>query len=94
LAETFTPKEGKSDEPTLDLITYVEVEKANEPVSNALCPAVDELEASDLKPEELTVDTAYGGDSNHQYAMLPLKALNSCHLSLVMALLEQKKLSH
>jgi hypothetical protein len=68
VVETYTPKDSESNEPSLNLITYVEVEKANEPDSNALRPALDELEARGLLPDEMPVDTAYGGDANQQYA--------------------------
>jgi hypothetical protein len=68
LTETYTPTESQSGDIALNLITYVAVEKANAPDSAALIPAVDDLEARDMKPEEFLVDTSYGGDANSEYA--------------------------
>ncbi len=67
LSETYTRKDeneeaGNGDQ--LNLITYVKVESADKHDSNALLPAIDEMEERGVKPEEILVDAAYGGDDN------------------------------
>jgi hypothetical protein len=68
IAETYTPTDSESVDLSLNLITYVKVEKANEPDSAALIPAVDDLEARNMKPEDFLLDTSYGSDANSEYA--------------------------
>jgi Transposase DDE domain/Transposase domain (DUF772) len=67
LSETYSRKEEKENnenEDTLDLITYVKVEPADKHDSHALHPAIDDMEERGMKPDELLVDAAYGGDDN------------------------------
>jgi hypothetical protein len=69
LSETYSRKEESGEgqskgEITLDLITYVKVESADKHDSNALHPAIEEMEARSIKPGEMLVDAAYGGDDN------------------------------
>jgi hypothetical protein len=69
IVETYSQTDGTdSDEHPLNLITYVSVEGANEPDSAALIPAVDALIDKGLAPEVIAADTAYGGDSDSEYA--------------------------
>jgi hypothetical protein len=42
----------------------VKVESADKHDSNALMPAIDEMEERGVKPEEMLADAAYGGDDN------------------------------
>jgi len=69
-SETYSRKEDatatdtESKEGVLDLITYVKVESADHHDSKALLPALEELGAREIKPEELLADAAYGGDDN------------------------------
>jgi hypothetical protein len=46
------------------LITCEKVESADKHDSNALLPAIDEMEERGVKPEEMLADTAYCGDDN------------------------------
>lgn len=69
LAETYSRKEDVGGEKlkgelTLDLITYVKVESAAKSDSPALQPALDELAEREIKPDEMLVDSLYGGDDN------------------------------
>ena len=67
LSETYSRKEEKENnenEDALDLITYVKVESADKHDSHALHPAIDDMEERGMKPDELLVDAAYGGDDN------------------------------
>jgi hypothetical protein len=66
LSETYTKKNGsdEDDSDQLNLITYVKVESADRHDSNALMPAIDEMEERGVKPEEMLADAAYGGDDN------------------------------
>ena len=72
LMETYSKKEPDSDinkeEPKLNLITYVEVESADNHDSKALEPALEETESREMSPEELSADTLYGSDNNKQKA--------------------------
>ena len=61
--ETFC-KDKKAKESTLNLITHVEVEPAHKSDANALIPAIESVEARDLKPEKLSADSLYGSDDN------------------------------
>jgi hypothetical protein len=42
-----------------NLIIYVKVESADKHDSNALIPAIDEMEECGVKPEEMLADAAY-----------------------------------
>lgn len=78
LSETYSRKEKQSEdeekaagiqgqakaEEKLDLITYVKVESADKHDSRALQPAIEEMEERGVKPDEMLVDAAYGGDEN------------------------------
>lgn len=73
LAETYSRKEKENGnenvkEPVLDLITYVKVESAAKHDSKGVVPAIEELGARDMKPEELLADSLYGSDDNVQQA--------------------------
>jgi len=59
--ETEDPKE-KSEQ--LNLITYVEVEKACQSDSQALLPAIESTLLRGIGPAEVTADTIYGSDEN------------------------------
>ena len=63
IMETFC-KDKKAKESTLNLITHVEVEPAHKSDANALIPAIESVEARDLKPEKLSADSLYGSDDN------------------------------
>jgi len=71
LSETYSRKEEKGEdkkdnkkEAVLDLITYVKVESADKHDSKALQPAIEEMGARGIKPDEILVDAAYGSDDN------------------------------
>jgi hypothetical protein len=53
-----------SQRQSLQLITYVEVEPAHCHDSNAVAPALEDVEQRDLLPEELAADTLYGSQQN------------------------------
>ncbi len=59
-------KEGEEEH--LNLITYAEVEPANEDDSDALDPAIESTNARDMKPDEALADTKYGSDENVEEA--------------------------
>jgi len=63
--ETYSDGEDeRARAETPNLITYVEVEPANESDANALMPAIESTEERDLKPEEVLADSLYGSDDN------------------------------
>jgi hypothetical protein len=67
ISETYTSKDENEEvdnSDQLNLITYVKVESADNHDSNALMPAIDEMEERGIKPEEMLADAAYGGDDN------------------------------
>lgn len=66
LAETYSRKDEDEEKgkETLDLIMYAELEPANEHDSQALLPAIDNMDERDVKPDEMEVDASYGGDDN------------------------------
>jgi len=67
--ETYSDSEDeKTRDETPNLITYVEVEPANESDANALMPAIESTEKRDLKPDQVLADTLYGSDENVQAA--------------------------
>jgi len=62
IAETCHP------ENEVQLITSVIAQTASEADANAVEEVLDDLQANDLSPDELLVDTAYAGDDNVQLA--------------------------
>lgn len=74
IMETYTPKtngepgasQEKPDKPSLELLTYVEVEPAHKHDSGALEPALADVKDRDLLPDELAADTSYGSETNNQ----------------------------
>ena len=77
IMETYTVDKKESDsedveerdkDAQLNLITYAEAEPAHNHDSNALEPAIEEVESQNLKPEELSGDTHYGSEKNMEYA--------------------------
>lgn len=66
IMETYSQEkpEADSQQPSLQLITYVEVEPAHCHDSNAVAPALDDVEQRNLLPEELAADTLYGSQEN------------------------------
>jgi hypothetical protein len=62
LAETCSPANE------VQLITGAIPESAAEPDSAAVVPMLDQLEESELLPDEMLADTLYGGDENVQAA--------------------------
>ncbi len=61
LMETYDPD---SSEYSLPLITHIAVESANCSDANALLPAIEDSRDSNMAPDELLADAAYGGDDN------------------------------
>ena len=55
-----------SEENEVQLITYAEPQTAVTSDSHAIDGVIERLEDSDLKPKEMTCDTAYGSDRNSQ----------------------------
>lgn len=69
IMETYSRKTSEDEKPeSLELITYVEVEPAHLSDSNALEPALQDVEERNLLPEELEADTLYGGKGNKEKA--------------------------
>lgn len=56
-------------EKQLSLLTHVTVESADHHDANALLPAIKDLKAGDIAPEELLADSLYGSDFNCEKAM-------------------------
>ncbi len=56
--------ENDSSQTSLQLITYVDVEPAHCHDSNAVKPALDDVEKRNLLPDELAADTLYGSQEN------------------------------
>ena len=65
--ETFCKDEDAKEE-SLNLITHVQVEPADESDASALIPAIESSKERGLAPEELLADMLYGGDENCQEA--------------------------
>jgi len=70
IMETFSKDKPKDDssQKSLQLITYVEVEPAHCHDSNAVEPALDDVEKRNLLPDELAADTLYGSQENIETA--------------------------
>jgi hypothetical protein len=65
--ETYSEVEhGEKTSP--DIITYVAINKMTEMDSQAMKPALDEVEDRDVKPETLLADTPYGARANREDA--------------------------
>lgn len=62
IMETYSRNE--SDQPTLQLITYVAVEPAHCHDGDAVKPALEAVSERELLPEELAADTTYGSQQN------------------------------
>jgi hypothetical protein len=61
--ETYTEtSHGEKTAP--DIITYVAVNKMTQTDSQAMCPALEEVESRGIKPETVLADTAYGANAN------------------------------
>jgi len=67
--ETYSDEEDEEIKSrTLNLITYVKVEPANESDANAIIPALESTQERNLGPEEVLADSLYGSDNNCQDA--------------------------
>ncbi len=67
--ETYTETQDREEKSeTLNLITYVEVEKASDSDANALIPAIQSAKKRKLDPTQVQADSLYGGDDNHETA--------------------------
>jgi hypothetical protein len=67
--ETYTNTDDPKEKArTLNLITHVDVQRAHESDANALIPAIEATQKSDLAPKELLADALYGSDENMQHA--------------------------
>jgi len=66
IMETYSKEQPEDDspQPSLQLITYVAVEPAHCHDSNAVAPALEDVEQRNLLPEEMTADTSYGSQDN------------------------------
>jgi hypothetical protein len=64
-----TPSTPDSDKPQLRLISSVIVESVAVHDANAVVPILAWLTDRDIKPKEITADTAYGGDENYVAAL-------------------------
>ena len=65
--ETYGKKnkdDDDSNQQSLQLITYVDVEPAHYHDSNAVKPALDDTKERDILPSELDADTSYGSQEN------------------------------
>ena len=70
ILETYTRKEDKenAEDPKLNLITYVETESADKHDSNALEPAIKDVQERGQKCEKILADTLYGSNENVEKA--------------------------
>jgi hypothetical protein len=72
LMETYSKKETEvnleKEKSQLNLITYSEVESADNHDSLALEPALEETDTREMSPSELSADTLYGSEENRQTA--------------------------
>ncbi len=71
IMETYSSEESEDDaEETQDLrlITHVQVQQAHKSDAEALMPALEAAEASELKPKQVLADSLYGSDDNCQQA--------------------------
>jgi len=76
VAETYSTED---DQEALSLITYIEVEPANESDANALIPCLEATRERDLAPEQLLADSIYGSDHNCEKAKeLGVEVVSPC----------------
>lgn len=69
IMETYCTSEDKEEkQQTLNLITYVEVESADNSDAKALMPAIEKSEENNFKPKEMLADPLYGSDENCEKA--------------------------
>ncbi len=67
--ETYTETSDEQEKAeTLNLITYVETEKACQSDAQALIPAIKSADERDLGPREIQADSLYGSDENSETA--------------------------
>ena len=65
--ETYNPEQTKESK-QLSLITYIEVESANESDANALMPAIKDTKRRGVGAKEILADSLYGSDDNCEAA--------------------------
>ena len=69
IMETYCASDDEeTKKTTLNLITYVEVDSADNSDAKALIPAIETTEKNNFKPEEILADSLYGSDENRQQA--------------------------
>jgi len=68
IMETYSRETSDDTKESLDLITHVAVEPAHCHDSNALEPALQDVEERNLLPKELEADTLYGSTGNKKKA--------------------------
>lgn len=67
--ETYTETDDPAQKArTLNLISHVDVQRAHESDANALIPAIESTQESELAPKELLADSLYGSDENVETA--------------------------
>ncbi|MHC4316706.1 MAG: transposase [Planctomycetota bacterium] len=67
IMETFS-KDKEDGDGSLNLITHVAVEPAHNSDASAVIPAIESTEQRELKAKDLTADSLYGSDDNHEKA--------------------------
>jgi hypothetical protein len=76
VAETYSTGEDKEE---LCLITYVDVEPANESDANALIPYLEATGEREIAPDQVLVDSLYGSDQNCEQAKeLGVEVVSPC----------------
>lgn len=68
IMETYEERNPEEKTNPLRLITYVQVESACAHDVHAVIPALEAVEARELKPEQVLADSAYGSEDNLQKA--------------------------
>jgi hypothetical protein len=66
--ETYKERDPEKQDKPLRLITYVHVESACAHDVHAVMPALEAVEARELKPKQVLADSAYGSEDNLQKA--------------------------
>lgn len=70
IMETYTDNDDEEERSkALNLITHVEVEKASQSDAQALIPAIESTKERCICPKEITADSLYGSDDNHETAI-------------------------